>query len=80
MAEDAERLREQILALVRSYHAAAFPERPFQADRRRCHAGRALTPRTLLLVDSSLDFWLTTGRFAAEFDAGLPSSLNRHFS
>ncbi len=31
-------------------------------------AGSSTPPRCSILVDSSLDFWLTTGRFAAQFE------------
>ncbi len=70
MPDDAGRLREQILALVRSYHEVAFPERPFQPGQTPVPcAGRVFDAEDIArLVDSSLDFWLTTGRFAAEFE------------
>ena len=39
------------------------------------YAGRFFDENELVnLVDSSLDFWLTAGRFAEEFEANLPSS------
>ena len=66
----AQELRAQIIALTREYHAEAFPERPL--DPAAPHvpvAGRVFDDEELAhLVDASLDFWLTTGRFAARFE------------
>src|SRR5947207_912754 len=70
MADDAASLREQILELVRRYHEAAFPERPFQPGQSPVPcAGRVFDADDLIrLTDATLDFWLTTGRFAARFE------------
>jgi CDP-4-dehydro-6-deoxyglucose reductase, E1 len=66
----ADELREQILKLVRQYHAAAFLAREFVPGQSPVpYAGRVFDAEEITrLVDSSLDFWLTTGRFAAEFE------------
>jgi len=66
----ADELRSQILGLVREYHEEAFPEQPFvPGETPLNYAGRVFDAHEIeLLVDSSLDFWLTTGRFAAEFE------------
>jgi CDP-6-deoxy-D-xylo-4-hexulose-3-dehydrase len=66
----AARLRSQILALVREYHDAEFPASEFRAEETQIHfAGRVFDERELVnLVDASLDFWLTTGRYADEFE------------
>lgn len=63
-------LRAQILDLVRAYHAEAFPAREFTPGTSPVPvAGRVFDDEELVhLVDASLDFWLTTGRFAAEFE------------
>ena len=66
------RTAQQILELVAEYCAEAFAPVPFSAGR---NAGARLrhafsTPKTSSsLVDASLDFWLTTGRFAAQFES-----------
>jgi len=67
---EAEQLREQILELTRRYHEAAFPEVAFVAGETPVPvAGRVFDAEEIVtLVDSSLDFWLTTGRYAAEFE------------
>ncbi len=66
----AELLRKQILELVRDYHSAAFPPREFIPGETPVPcAGRVFGAEEIVsLVDSSLDFWLTTGRFAEEFE------------
>lgn len=73
---DRKTLRRQILDLVRQYHAAA-PGRPFQPGEDQVrYAGRHFDDQELTaLVDSSLDFWLTAGRYADEFEAGLADFL-----
>ncbi|MFN2492470.1 MAG: lipopolysaccharide biosynthesis protein RfbH [Pyrinomonadaceae bacterium] len=66
----ANALREQILKLVADYHAAAFPIRAFVPGESFVPvSGRVFDAAEIQhLVDASLDFWLTTGRFAAEFE------------
>jgi CDP-6-deoxy-D-xylo-4-hexulose-3-dehydrase len=72
MGDDAtaDALRAQILELVRRYHEAAFPTGTFVPGQTviPC-AGRVFDDEDLVhLIDSSLDFWLTTGRFAERFE------------
>jgi len=66
----ADQLRAQILGLVKEYHAEAFPERPFLGGISTVPvSGKVFDDKELeLLVDSSLDFWLTTGRYAEVFE------------
>jgi CDP-6-deoxy-D-xylo-4-hexulose-3-dehydrase len=69
-------IRAKILELVREFHAAA-PAKAFQpgADPVR-YAGRHYDATELVnLVDSSLDFWLTAGRYSDEFEAGFADFL-----
>ena len=63
-------LREQILDLVGKYHAEAFTPRPFTAGETAVPvAGRVFDASEMrMLVDSALDFWLTTGRYAERFE------------
>jgi CDP-4-dehydro-6-deoxyglucose reductase, E1 len=74
--QDRKTLRRQILELVRAYHAAETPK-PFRpGDDLVRYAGRYYDAQELLnLVDSSLDFWLTAGRYAEEFEASLAEFL-----
>ena len=66
----ADALREEILGLVREYHAEAFPERPFVGGISKVPvSGRVFDDHELrLLVEAGLDFWLTSGPFAKEFE------------
>ncbi len=67
----ADLLRAQILGLVREYHAAAFPGRGFTPGESPVPvAGRVFDEEEVVsLVDSALDFWLTSGRFANSFES-----------
>jgi CDP-6-deoxy-D-xylo-4-hexulose-3-dehydrase len=81
VSADADALRAQILALVAEYHDAAFPERPFVPGETPVPvSGRVFGANEIAhLVDSSLDFWLTTGRFAAQFERTFARVMNvRH--
>ena len=66
----AEQLRNEIIGLVKEYHAEAFPAKPFLGGISTIPvSGKVFDNKELeLLVDSSLDFWLTTGRYAEEFE------------
>lgn len=63
--------RTEILELVRVYYKEQFAEIIFEAGKTTIpFAGRIFDEDELVtLVDSSLDFWLTTGRYAEEFEA-----------
>lgn len=67
---ETEQLREQILALVTKYTAQAFPNRPFIPGETPVPvSGKVFDADEVThLVDASLDFWLTTGRFAKIFE------------
>ncbi len=70
MSAEANHLRDRIRALVREYFQEAFPAQPFVAGETPVPvSGRVFDAEELeYLTDSALDFWLTTGRFAAEFE------------
>ena len=70
MSSQADSLRARILDLVDEYHEAAFPERSFVPGQSPVPvSGRVFDAQDVRsLIDSSLDFWLTTGRFAAQFE------------
>jgi len=65
-----EELRRKILQLVAEYSEAAFPKAPFVPSVSPVPiSGRVFDGTDLQsLVDSSLDFWLTSGRFSEEFE------------
>ncbi len=67
---NAQDLRKQILSLISDYHAAQWPEKKFVPGETPVPvSGRVFDAEDIeYLVDSSLDFWLTTGRFSDEFE------------
>jgi CDP-6-deoxy-D-xylo-4-hexulose-3-dehydrase len=70
MTESARELRRRILELTGEYCKEAFAENGFTPGASAVPvAGRVFDGAEMrLLVDSALDFWLTTGRFAAQFE------------
>jgi CDP-6-deoxy-D-xylo-4-hexulose-3-dehydrase len=70
---DAETLRATILGLVGRYAELAHATKPFIAGESPVPvSGKVYGAADMKsLVDSSLDFWLTTGRFNDEFEARL---------
>src|SRR6266852_4660938 len=70
MSKTPQQLRAEILDLVREYYQVAFPAKPFDTSATPIPcAGRVFDDDDIVhLVDSSLDFWLTTGRYAAQFE------------
>ena len=70
MLNEAAELRAQILALTEKYFAQQFAEKPFFPGSSPVPvAGKVLAADDIRnLVDASLDGWLTTGRFAEEFE------------
>ncbi|MSZ11797.1 MAG: lipopolysaccharide biosynthesis protein RfbH [Actinobacteria bacterium] len=73
----ADQLRAQILDLVTEYHKEAFPEKPFLGGISTIPvSGKVFDNHELeLLVDSSLDFWLTTGRYAEKFEKSFAKKM-----
>ncbi|MGJ5813088.1 lipopolysaccharide biosynthesis protein RfbH [Paludibaculum fermentans] len=77
-ARDKAGIRRQILELVSEYHEASESAKPgFAPGSSTVHyAGRVFDADELrTLVDSSLDFWLTAGRFTESFESGLAEFL-----
>jgi CDP-4-dehydro-6-deoxyglucose reductase, E1 len=66
-------LKREILSLVRRYHQEAHAKPHFVPGKTRItYAGRVYDDAELVnLVDSSLEFWLTAGPYAAELEARL---------
>ena len=75
---DQATLRREILEKVREFHAAGQANKaPFEPGKTPVHyAGRVHDADDIIsLVDSSLDFWLTAGRFTEAFESGLAEFL-----
>src|SRR5471032_3082407 len=72
-AASKEQLREQIIQLVRQYGALASVPRAFEPGVTVIPpAGKVVgAPEMELMVEASLDAWLTTGRFNDQFEAKL---------
>ncbi|MFG1403651.1 lipopolysaccharide biosynthesis protein RfbH [Xanthobacter sediminis] len=68
-----EQVRAEILALVQEYHALAHAPRPFQPGHSPVPVSGRVYDHTDMqsLVDSALEFWLTTGRFNEQFETDL---------
>lgn len=77
MSADPAELRKRILELVGEYYDAQFGSRSFVPGESSVPvSGRVFDASDVQsLVDSSLDFWLTTGRFARQFE----KSFARYF-
>ena len=65
--------KKEILSLVKKYYEQNLnlkkKSKSFKKGQRISYAGRVYDEKELInLVDASLDFWLTTGRFADEFE------------
>jgi CDP-6-deoxy-D-xylo-4-hexulose-3-dehydrase len=73
MTTRAASLRQQILDLSVQYFAEAFPSRAFQAGQSPVPVSGKVIDGTDLssVIDSALDCWFTTGRFAEEFERKL---------
>lgn len=65
-----ETLRQQILALVQEYYEAEHSQQLFTPGETEVPvSGRVYDAAEMVnLVDSSLEFWLTTGRYAEQFE------------
>src|SRR6266850_3525619 len=70
MDENADQLSRRILDLVSTYHDVRFTRPPFVPGETPIPvSGRVFDANEMQrLVEAALDFWLTTGRFAAEFE------------
>ena len=73
MSDRAEQLRQQIRALTAEYHAVAFPEKTFVPGSSVVPvSGKVIGADDICsVVDSALDGWFTTGRFAKDFERKL---------
>ena len=73
-----DELRKEILRLTAEYYQAAWgTEAQFVPGESRVpYGGRVFDEKELCsLVDSSLDFWLTYGRYSREFERKLADIL-----
>ncbi len=73
MSERSEQLRKQILELTAEYHAEAFAAKEFVPGASTVPvSGKVIRAEDICsVVDSALDGWFTTGRFAKDFERKL---------
>ena len=73
MSERSEQLRQQILQLTAEFHAEAFSSRDFVPGASVVPvSGKVIDAADMsAVVDSALDGWFTTGRWAKEFERKL---------
>ena len=76
-----EQARQQILDMVKiycdKYHTRS---QTFSEGQRIPYAGRVYDSREMTaLVDSALEFWLTSGRYTERFERGLAEYLGVRF-
>ncbi len=61
--------RQQILDQVRAYYEKYHVKKPYEQGDRISYAGRVYDAEEMTnLVDASLEFWLTAGRYAERFE------------
>lgn len=79
--EEPAAIREQILELVRQYTRATHGRTPFQPGDTVPISGRIYDEEEVVaFVDAGLDFWLTAGPIAEEFEAELASIVGVKFA
>ena len=71
MTQEEQRIGQEIRRLVEELYAHKYRERTFIPGKTLVRiAGRVFNEKEICnLVDASLDFWLTAGRFAEEFES-----------
>jgi CDP-6-deoxy-D-xylo-4-hexulose-3-dehydrase len=68
--------REKIIAAVTEYCGAYHAPKPYKKGGRIPYAARVYDSREMAgLIESSLDFWLTSGRYTEEFESKLSDFL-----
>jgi len=73
MTEEEKKIRQEIFTLVEKLYKQKYQEKPFLPGKTPVrYAGRVFDEKEIInLVDSSLDFWLTSGRYAEQFESKL---------
>lgn len=77
MGKTEQQAREEILSLVANYYKSfKAPQTAFQEGDRITYAARVFDEKEMVsLVDASLEFWLTSGRYTDAFERGLADYL-----
>lgn len=82
MWNNEEEARKEIKELVRNYyHQFKENKKPFKTGDRIAYASRVFDEKEMMaLTDATLDFWLTTGRFADQFEKEFAKWLGVRFA
>lgn len=77
-----EQLKQEILEKVKEYYEVAHKDKEFiPGETKIPFAGRVYNEEELInLVDSSLDFWLTAGKYAQEFETDFAEYMEQRYS
>lgn len=69
--------KQEILNLVKKYYQENHVKKTYQKGDKITYAARVFDEEEMInLVDSSLEFWLTSGRYCDEFEKNLSAYLN----
>jgi len=81
MSKKTKKLRKEILEKVKELHREEQKEESFELGKDTIpFAARVFDEKEKVsLVDSSLDFWLTTGRYAEEFEAEFADFMEQKY-
>ncbi len=75
-----EEATKEILESVREYYTQFMQKPAYRDGDRIAYAGRVFNEKEMMnLVDSSLDFWLTSGRYTEQFEKNLGEYLGTPF-
>ena len=79
---DPDELRQQIIELTQAYCKARWRKKEFVPGHTAVPvSGRVFDDQELTsLVDSSLDFWLTSGRYASQFETEFASVMGLRYA
>lgn len=82
MKAEADAIRATIRELVRRYYSSAFPTREFvPGETPVLYGGRVFDAEELeVLVDSSLDFWLTSGPYTKRFEEDFAAFFGQKYA
>ena len=75
-----QEMHDKILSMVREYCDTFHKDEPYKEGDRIPYASRVYDHEEMEnLVDSALEFWLTSGRYVQEFEKGLAEYLGTKF-
>ena len=75
--EKLEKIKQQIFENIKLFYKESFKEKHFIPGKTKInYGGRVFDEEELIsLIDSSLEFWLTEGRYAQKFKKALSSFI-----